>query len=711
MTGSSLKRNGAGDALQRDGLPPSAIRLSALLVFVLTVLAFAPSLRNELVNWDDRQNLVQNQAYQGLTLDHLDWMFGTSFGGHYQPLTWLSFALDHHWWGVNAAGFHLTNLLLHAAMAAGVFFLALRLLRGGPDHSIDHAILLGAIAATLLFAVHPLRVESVAWATERRDVLSGMWLVLTVICYVRAADSKRPGSYGGWLALSLLFYALSLLSKAAGLTLPFVLLLLDVFPLRRRRWRRVLTEKGLFLAPAVVFGLLALWAQGESGAMRSLAEHPVSLRIGQAFYGLVFYPVKTLWPTGLAPLYEQRPDATALDAANLASACVVVVLTLMLWRLRRRRPALLTAWAAYILLLSPVLGLAQSGPQVVADRYSYLSCIPWTLVLGAGVVSWWRHGTRRRRTMIAVTGMALVVLLAFLTRSQIRIWHNSRTLWTATIQRGASDGIARANLAVVLNEAGEFEAACQEAGRALETLPGNRSAHRALGRCSLELNELAEAEEHYAVALEIAAHVGKTDTATLASLAVVKTRLGKHAQAERLYRECVAVEPDIPEWHFNIAGFLASRGRSAEAMASFAEGLRLDPTRSEPRFRLAVLQLASGSPVAAKATLETGLVFTPQDARLGAKLAWILATCRDDGLRDGTRALDLARTAIEETATPDAAAFEALAAALAENGDFTGAVKTLESLLAERSPELPVSMKVRLEEQVERYRQGQPTRE
>ena len=475
--------------------------------------------------------------------------------------------------------------------------------------------------------------------------------------------------------------------------------------------RRLLFEKALFIVPAAIMALVALNAQAQAGALRTFAEHSIGLRIGQAFHGIVFYPWKTIWPIGLAPLYEQNPDATPWDLANVVSAGLVVVVLSLLLLLRRRRPALLIAFAVYVVLLSPTLGLAQSGPQVVADRYSYLSCMSWAVLLGAGVALGWSRAAGRRRVLLSLVSLAAVVVLVLLTRDQTRIWKDSRTLWTEVIRRGGSRGIAHANLATVLNNAQEYKPAREHSRKALETLPGNRTAHVALGQCSLELGDLETAEEHYAIALNIAGVVERTDTATMVGLAIVKTRLGKLKEAEQLYRDVLACEPDSPVSYYNLAGFLANRGRRSEAKAAFEEALRLDPGYTAARFRLGVLLLALDDPAAAIDTFEEGLRHAPEDALLSAKLAWVLAVCRDDRLRDGARAVELARGAVQTSDGRDPAAREALAAGLAETGDFANAVRSVERLLSDEEVTLPETMIQRLKGQLEHYRRGQPFRE
>ena len=643
-------------------------------------------------------------------------------------MTWLSFAVEYELlWGVNPAGFHFTNLLFHLVTAIGFYFVARRLLRGAPAADAAGGVAIGALTAALLFAVHPLRVESVAWATERREVLGGAWLMAAVFFYLRAADRGCGRRRGGALALSLLCYVLSLLSKASGITLPAVLLLLDVYPLGRfstsmdstltpapsleGRGRRIFLEKVIFAVPAVVIALLALWAQNEAGALRGIADHPLGLRIGQAFYGVVFYPVKSLWPVDLIPLYEQRPDATALEAVNVASAVAVVGLTLLLWLRRKRHRAAITAWAVYLVLLSPMSGLTQAGQQVVADRYSYLPCMSWAVLFGGGVAQLWNR-TRGFQRMALGTSLAMVVgALVYFSREQTRIWADTHTLWRTVVERAPDTPTAHANLAVELNAREDFAGARDHSLITLRRLPGNRTAHAALARASLELGDLETAERHHRIALGILEKVGKTDAATMVGLAIVETRLGRLDEAERTYRAVIELEPDVAEWHYDFGGFLASRGRYEEAAAELATALSLEPERAEGYYRLGIVQLSLGRPAEAIRSWDEGLRRAPRDVVLRAQLAWTLATCTASALRDGRRALALARGAVEDSSGNNVKAREALAAALAETGAFVGASEVIQALMSDPAVVETEATMERWRWQLDCYQRREPLRE
>ncbi len=274
-------------------------------------------MQNNFVTWDDYDNLVVNPHYRGLGWSQLGWMFTTFHLGHYQPLSWVTFGFDYLVWRMDPFGYHLTNVIFHTVNAVFFYFIARRLIAlafSSPDYEKSWQLITSAAFAALLFAIHPLRVESVAWVTERRDVLSGFFCLWTLSCYLRAASMHEPIPRQRWLAAAVGAYALSLLSKATAITLPAILLLLDVFPLRRfhggiQDWfklrnRSLWWEKLPFAVLACGFAVIALVAQYSSGALTALQRYDISFRFAQAFYGLMFYLWKTLLPAHLSPLYE-----------------------------------------------------------------------------------------------------------------------------------------------------------------------------------------------------------------------------------------------------------------------------------------------------------------------------------------------------------------------------------------------------------------------
>ena len=427
----------------------------------IVVPSFLPSLGSEFVGWDDDMNLTENPSFRGLSPAHLRWMFTTFHGGHYQPVSWITLAVDHAVWGMNPLGYHLTNVALHAVNALLVYRLIAAFV---PGISVK-----GAAFGALVFAIHPLRVESVAWATARRDVLSGMFLLLAVLAYLRYAGARRDGTpWRTWLAASLACFVVSVLAKAWGVTLPLVLLVLDVWPLRRLTRREdvvpVLVEK---LPYAVVAAGAAALAQLASNvpAKRTLAQHGVVQRAAQAAYGLVFYLWKTVVPARLSPLYllEQtlRPTAPRYVACMLAVAVVTVAVVLV----RRRAPWAAAAWACYVLLVMTVLGFVQTGPQIVADRYTYLACIPWAVLVGVAL------DRALARPAVAALAVAVVAALGSCTFRQTRVWHDSLTLWEHALRVDEDNYVAYLNRGTLRQYEGDLVGAFADYTEAIRRNP------------------------------------------------------------------------------------------------------------------------------------------------------------------------------------------------------------------------------------------------
>ncbi|HEX9418402.1 MAG TPA: hypothetical protein VGA81_05065, partial [Methylomirabilota bacterium] len=320
-------------------------------------------------------------------------MFTSFHVGHYVPLTWVSFGLDYLVWGMDPFGYHLTNLALHAANAALFFLVAVRLLAlASPALAVDRlGLRVAALAAALLFSVHPLRVESVAWATERRDVLCGFFYLLAALSYLRAANyllvkDARARSRRVWYAATIAAGAAAMLSKSMAVSLPAILLLLDLYPLKRLRLdaslldaksRRVLAEKAPLFLFAAAAAVLAVLAVGRADALTSVGRMGIVERLSIACFSLAFYPFKMLVPLHLSPLYELPPVLGPWTPSFAVSALAVIGITGLAVGLRRRWPALAAAWAGYVVMLVPVSGIVHNGPQITADRYSYLPCLAW----------------------------------------------------------------------------------------------------------------------------------------------------------------------------------------------------------------------------------------------------------------------------------------------------------------------------------------------
>ncbi|RME37802.1 MAG: tetratricopeptide repeat protein [Planctomycetota bacterium] len=631
-----------GGGLLRWGAPAALV----LLVFV----TFMPALDAGLVDWDDDDLLLYETRYQAINADTLRWMFTTSYAGHFQPLTWLSYAMDWALWKRETAGYHLTNVVLHIVTVVLFYFVTLRLLtwRRGERAPPDRPARIGAFVAAALYALHPLRVESVVWLAERRDVLSGALYLGSVLCYLRyaagrgaeASGKRRRLAYAGAVALC----ALSLLAKATAVTLPVVLLILDRYPLRRWRGRpsrTVWLEKVPFFLLAIPAGVRAIIAQQDAGAIATLAQHGVLARLGQTVYGLVFYLHKTLVPSQLGPLYEIPPNDVLLGTSLGVRAGVLAGILVLVWALRRRIPAVVTAFGIYLVLLLPVIGIVQSGPQLVADRYSYLATMGWFVMAGAGVrrlmqTARWRGSANVRAG--TVLGLALVMTgSARATFRQCDAWLSPFTLWT----------------------------------HAVRVSPQSAIAHTNLGDVYLRIDDFPDAFEQYQAALQLNPYD-----------AVALHRLGDiYARFDQPY----------------------------EAIRHYLHSLSIDPNRRRACFSLARLLVRVGRPRDAVRVLEDGIRRHPEAVELLEYLASLRATHADPAVRDAEEALRLMRYVLKRVdVRREPRTLLTLAAGYAELGDFDKAVETARAglLLARRQGYVPLVKE--FERRLRFFERGQP---
>lgn len=478
---SKQKQSKSQSATIRDRSIPltGSVRVLAILlpVFVVAMgyLAFYPALSAEFVNYDDNKLFVDNTSYRGFTAKNLKWMFTTTFMGHYQPMTWLSSAIDYKISGDQPFSYHRTNLILHALNVILVYFVAMHLFRvvwKEKEKLNLIAIFFASAVAALLFGLHPLRVESVAWASERRDVLSVFFLLGSLLAYLRAVT---PGEVRllswRWYGLSCLCLMLSLLSKAWGMSFFVILMVLNVYPLRRlpSKWSNLFDRKykliWIQLFPFIILGVIAAGVAGYAqrsalNTMVPLTEWGLLERAVQAFYGLAFYIGKTVWPTSLAALYELPQELQFSNIKYWLSILFVVLATTVLILLRKRLPAITSAGVVYLILLAPVLGFFQSGPQFVADKYSYVSCIGWAVVIGGGLFYFWQRkplGIMHLGSGVVVT--IVIGLLFTMTWQQTKVWNNSKSLWNHALAVGAESSIAHTNLGTLFRHEKKFDQA------------------------------------------------------------------------------------------------------------------------------------------------------------------------------------------------------------------------------------------------------------
>jgi protein O-mannosyl-transferase len=604
-------------------------RFIPLAVFVIAALAFAPVLQNDFVNWDDRVNILENRSYRGLSWKHLQWMFTTFHNSLYRPLTWITLGADYSLWGMNPSGYHLTSLVLHCAAAILFYYLSVQLLtlaassRAKPDRAIDFA----AGFAALIFAIHPLRVEPIAWVSGRENVVAGPFFILTLICYLRAIEIReRSASYWKWLVGAWLAYALSLLGKGAGVTLPIALLVLDVYPLRRlsggvkncltTETARIFLEKVPFFVLALAAGLLAIYGKQQSKLMYGLEEYGITDRVVQTVYGLVFYLWKTLLPIHLSNLYEIE-TLSPLDWRFIFSAVLLVMITAVLWSYRRRFSWALAGWVYYCVILLPYVGVAQNGPQIAADRYSYLACLPWALLAGAALLYSYRAWQAGRLNasmffLARATAVGVVLALGLISWRQSQLWRDSATLWRHALAINEKSFFAHHFLGSALLADGRTAEAIGHFQRSLALNPRYASAHVGLANALAEQNQLEKSIQAYQTALTLdpdsmEVHYG---------FARVLAKIGNAEGAIEHYSRALALAPNDPDTHNNLGLLLAGRGENDQAIAHFQAALRIDRGYAKAHYNLGRMLVRQGR-------LEEGIEHFRQALALQAGVAEI----------------------------------------------------------------------------------------
>lgn len=583
--------------IERPGEPRGEARAAGRLrwvvpfaIAVLTVLMFLPVLRAGFVAYDDPENFLQNPYYRGLGVSELRWMWTTTHLGHYVPLSWMTLGLDYVLWGMNPSGYHAVNLLLHAANAVMLFFLARRVFRvAGIERQGDGvAALAPAAFAALVFAVHPLRVESVAWITERRDMVALAFSLASVLWYLRSIDDTRAGSRSRrWYWLAVASFVCALLSKATAVTLPATLFVLNVYPFRRiggaAGWwtasaRQALRELAPFGAASLLAGL------GSIVALQPGVQLVAIDKVAVSAYSLGFYLWKTVVPTHLAPLYERRLPIPGLSPAFLATYVVAALFVASAWFARRRFPGLTAAFVAFGVAIFPLLGFVQNGPQIAADRYTYHAAPALALVLGAALAVFDRRALR-------VGAGAVIGCLGFLTNRQTRVWQNSETLWLRVLQFDSVSYVANNNLGVVLAEQGRSNEAIARYRRSIATRASFKFSHNNLGFELAQRGELDAAIEEYRVALAIDPEYADAEV----NLGNALLQLRRFDEAVTHYAVAARIDPARAPVHFNWGLALREKGDVLGAIDQYERALMLDPDFADARRELADARAALGS--------------------------------------------------------------------------------------------------------------------
>ena len=586
--------------------------LVSFALFLFTLLVFFQVRRFDFINTDDPQYVVENPHVRaGVTRADVAWAFTTSRMANWHPLTWLSHMADVQMFGMKPGAHHMTSAVIHAVNAALVYLVLVSLTRS-PGKS-------GIVAA--LFALHPLRMESVAWVAERKDVLCALFFIIAVGCYGKYAltsGRERFVWYGGVIAA----FVLGILSKPMIVTLPFVLLLLDCWPLKRPgRWELVVEKVPLF-ALALASALVTLIVQRAGGAVHTTPHLSLTLRIANAIWSYGRYIRKTVWPSDLAAYYPYFGvvPGTSLPWDKVVIAFVALValsgVAIWLWRGRGERAALV-GWLWFLGVMAPTIGLVQAGTQSMADRYTYLPHIGLFIALVWGVDA---VAGQVRIATIVVAALAIVAF-AGCTIYQLRYWRNSETLYTHALKVTDHNSIANRCIAMWLTEENRGDEALPFYQAAVQIDPDDAEAHKNLGSLLLERGQLAEALTH----LETAIALQPRNADVHNNLANALAAGGRTDEALAHYQTAIELDPDLAPAYFNYAITLAQNGRIRQSLPLFARALQLQPDYAKAHYAYGLALAAEGDRAGALAHLRRALELRPDWPEVRGRIAWLQA--------------------------------------------------------------------------------------
>lgn len=589
-----------------------------LLLAAVTLAVYSQVVHFDFLNYDDPEYVTANfHVRSGFTWDGLAWAFTSFHAANWSPLTWLSHMADCQWFGMRSGWHHAGNVLLHTA-AALLLFAALKRLTAARWPSAFVAF---------LFAVHPLHVESVAWIAERKDVLCAVFWFLALYCYARYA--RQPGAVR-YLPV-LMAFCLGLMAKAMILTLPFVLLLLDVWPLRRANRLAVLWEKLPLFALAGGGALLTFFAHQRGDSVRSLSAIPFGLRIENALVTYAAYIVRMFWPANLAVFYPYRFDLPVWQVAAAGAALAGVTVLVVRWA--RSYPYLAVGWFWYLGTLVPVIGLVQVGAQSSADRYTYVPMVGLGIMLAWGAADL-LHRQPRLATTAAVCAVATCLLLTWV---QLGYWSDSRSLFQHAAEVTSGNYVAYNNLAEYDLTRMQNQEALGNIQEALRIRPAYPEAHANLALVLRRLGKLDDSEREYQSALRLLPSSGPVH-AGYGALLVVE---GRTNDALREFSAAERLRPDDDEAHFNRARALAALGRIDEAVAELYETIRLRPENAAVRHSLGFILLSRGRMGEAIAQFRVEAQLKPDDAGVHYNLGTLLVSAgrSDEAVEQFSQAL------------------------------------------------------------------------
>ena len=610
------------DSPQTTPFAKTSLWLSVGCLITMTWIVYWPALDYGFVDYDDSLYVVNNpRVPQGLTSDNITWAMTTRSVSNWHPLLWLSYMLDIELFGMDGGGFHLTNLVFHTANT--LLLLAFLYVTTG-------RVWLSAFASAM-FAIHPLHVESVAWVSERKDVLFVFFGLLTLLAYVRFIRTDR----WFWYSMSLVMFVMSLACKQMLVTMPFLLLLLDDWPLNRTPWRhrtdatedetarphvswtRLIVEKVPFLLIALVLSVVAMSAQSIN--FPGLERYSMTVRIMNAILVYSLYLWKTLWPINMAAFYPHPLDEISRPATVISGLFLIAVTGAILTQWRKR-PYLPVGWFWYLGTLVPVIGLVQVGVQQMADRYTYFP------IIGALIAfTWWIASIAPRswRAPYVAGPLAAVIIIAAMVvaRQQVRVWKDTEALFTHALAVTEKNALAHYSLGMVRNREGRFDDAIRHFEQSTEIDPLNPYTYYNLGLAHYRQGKLNEATLDFRRALELR----PTHISSLMTLGIAYRRMSRLEEAFKVLSRVVEVAPENANAHANFGMLMIDLNRPGAAIEHFRRTVQLTPNDGRAHFKLAALLHTRGDLDAAQASYVTALRIKPEHAEAHYRLGSLLS--------------------------------------------------------------------------------------
>ncbi len=596
----------------------------ALSVALVTFLVYLPSLHNDFVGvWDDNINIVENPHIRSLDTAFLRWAFFDFHGSNWLPLTWISLAIDYALWGLNPFGYHLTNIILHAFNSLVAVLLIIKLLETAKARSSqpvvltflsERTILIVATVTGLLFGIHPVHVESVAWAAERKDLLCALFFLLSIMMYmsysnswnqaVSSQESDESANDGATqnkvftnkhYLLALGFFVLALLSKPMAVSLPGVLLILDWYPFNRIRsfgtfWKATAGKIPFFIL-SLASSIITILAQSSGESVASLEFVPLSSRVLVALQSLIAYLGKMLLPLNLVPFYPYPENVSLFSAQHWSSIVIMIGISAAAVTAAKKQRLWLSAWGYYVVTLIPVLGFVQVGNQAMADRYTYLPSLGPFLVIGL-VIVWIQEKANKlhRNGMILkftywVMVICLLFTLLFITFRQMGVWQNSYVLWNHTIARGFESATAYNNRGLSLDEMGQRDRASEDFNRAIVLDPGNYFAYNNQGVVYGKNVQYEKSIEYFSKAIAI----NPNHADSYCNLGLSYFNIKQYDLAMTNYSQAIRLKQDFAMAYLDRGNLYVTIGNKALAMADYQRACLLGNVRG-----CEVLKLVSG---------------------------------------------------------------------------------------------------------------------